>query len=158
MDSLLDKEVRARLRELSDATADRGPGPRVEAALMRAFAQAHAARPAAATPPVPWLRAIAACGALAVLVGALVLQVRNLPRHTAPSSTVDATALPDGFVEVPGAASLPRLESARIVRYELPIASLPAYGLSIASSASSQAVEADLLIGQDGYTRAIRIH
>ena len=156
MESSHNGDLRARLRELADAADGRLPSPRVEAALMRAFAGAHAPRPAVIAPRLPWFRAVAACATLAALVAVLVLQVRNVPRSV-PVPAAAAVALPDGFIEVPGAASLPRLESARIVRYELPLAALPAYGLEIAPGAERRAVEADLLIGQDGYTRAIRL-
>jgi hypothetical protein len=64
---------------------------------------------------------------------------------------------PAGFVELPGAAALPQFESGTIVRLELPVASLPAYGLEIPAAADERPVEADLLVGQDGLTRAIRL-
>jgi hypothetical protein len=43
------------------------------------------------------------------------------------------------------------------VRVEVPVASLPAYGIDISSGAGKGPVEADVLIGQDGFTRAIRL-
>jgi hypothetical protein len=64
---------------------------------------------------------------------------------------------PAGFVELPGAADLPQFESGTIVRLELPVASLPAYGIEIPAAADERPVEADLLVGQDGLTRAIRL-
>lgn len=64
---------------------------------------------------------------------------------------------PAGFVELPGAAGLPQFESGTIVRLELPVASLPAYGIEIPAAADERPVEADLLVGQDGLTRAIRL-
>ena len=64
---------------------------------------------------------------------------------------------PAGFVEFPGAASLPAFESGEIVRMALPAASLPSYGLDIVSSTGDQPVEADVLIGQDGQPRGIRL-
>ena len=60
------------------------------------------------------------------------------------------------FVALPAAAGLPEFESGVIVRVELPVAALPAYGLEIVPGRST-AVEADLLIGQDGQARAIRL-
>ena len=64
---------------------------------------------------------------------------------------------PAGFVELPGAAGLPQFESGTIVRLVLPVASLPAYGIEIPAAADERPVEADLLVGQDGLTRAIRL-
>lgn len=49
------------------------------------------------------------------------------------------------------------MESARIVRTELPVSALPAYGLPIVPDAARSAVQADLLIGQDGLARGIRL-
>ena len=62
---------------------------------------------------------------------------------------------PTGFVALPGAAVLPDMESANIVRVSLPVAALPAYGLAI-SDFRTESVEAELLVAQDGQARAIR--
>jgi hypothetical protein len=61
----------------------------------------------------------------------------------------------DGFVALPGAAVLPDMESANIVRVSLPVAALPAYGIAIAGF-RTESVEAELLVAQDGQARAIR--
>jgi hypothetical protein len=64
---------------------------------------------------------------------------------------------PAGFVVIPGAAGLPQFESGTIMRIELPVASLPAYGVDISPAADDQPIEADVLVGQDGQARAIRL-
>jgi hypothetical protein len=64
---------------------------------------------------------------------------------------------PSGFVALPGTAGLPQFESGTIVRIELSVASLPAYGVDISPAANDQPVEADVLVGQDGQPRAIRL-
>lgn len=75
------------------------------------------------------------------------------PAHrTEPARVVS----PSGFVELPGSANLPAFESGEIVRLEVPVASLAAYGVDI-SSGAGRPVEADILIGQDGFARAIRL-
>lgn len=61
------------------------------------------------------------------------------------------------FVPLPGAAALPELEHADIVRIEVPVAGLAAYGFDMVPDATPVAVAADLLIGQDGVPRAIRL-
>jgi hypothetical protein len=73
-------------------------------------------------------------------------------RRTGPSS-----AGLDGFVVLPGAFALPDFESGRIVRVEVPLAGLPAYGIDLVPDALPSAVQADFLIGQDGVPRAIRL-
>jgi hypothetical protein len=61
------------------------------------------------------------------------------------------------FVPLPGAATLPAFERGEIVRIEVPLANLPAYGLDMVPDATPASVAADLLIGQDGVPRAIRL-
>lgn len=63
---------------------------------------------------------------------------------------------PTGFVALPGAASLPEFESGTIDRVRLALSSLPVYGVDIAPDTASP-IEADLLVGQDGQPRAIRL-
>ena len=75
------------------------------------------------------------------------------PAHRAEPARVVS---PSGFVELPWSAGLPAFESGEIVRMEVPVASLPAYGIDI-SSGADRPVEADILIGQDGFARAIRL-
>jgi hypothetical protein len=64
---------------------------------------------------------------------------------------------PSGFVALPGSAGLPRFESGTIVRMELPVASLPAYGIDISPAADDKPIQADVLVGQDGQPRAMRL-
>jgi len=61
-----------------------------------------------------------------------------------------------GFIPLPAAGGFPGFDSGMIVRVALPTASLPAYGLAITPE-SSPTVNADLLVGQDGQARAIRL-
>jgi hypothetical protein len=61
------------------------------------------------------------------------------------------------FVTLPGAANLPRFESGSIVRVDLPLSSLAAYGVDISTSGGKGPVKADVLVGQDGEPRAIRL-
>ncbi len=61
-----------------------------------------------------------------------------------------------GFIPLPAADGLPGFDSGMIVRVAIPTASLPAYGLAITPE-SAQTVNADLLVGQDGQARAIRL-
>jgi len=60
------------------------------------------------------------------------------------------------FVALPTAIGLPALESGHIVRVELPAADLPAYGFDVTPQPAAGAVQADVLVGQDGQPRAIR--
>ena len=77
------------------------------------------------------------------------------PRKPAEDRPEPATM--EGFVPLPAAAGLPELESGRIIRIDLPVASLPAYGVDVIPDLRRPEVEADLLVGQDGQPRAIRL-
>ena len=85
-----------------------------------------------------------------------VVAAGHRPRavRSRPSSPV---VRPLGFVELPGAAGLPDFESGQIIRMEIPLTSLPTYGIEILPDAQGSPVKADLLVGQDGQARAIRL-
>jgi hypothetical protein len=90
--------------------------------------------------------------------GAAQKTVRGRPagaRRAVPAANRPASPLQ--FIEIPGAAGLPAFESGAIVRLELPVAALPSYGVAIAPDARRLLVEADVLVGQDGQMRGIRL-
>ena len=143
-----------------DARMAQSSVARLERELLEAFTEHHGAvRPV----HVAWRRGgwrpwVAAAAALIAIAGSIQVwrfdartTVNNVTR--APSSP----AAPSGFVALPGAAALPDFESGAIVRVELTLAALPAYGVDISRAAGDQLVEADLLVGQDGQPRAIRL-
>lgn len=79
------------------------------------------------------------------------------PRPARPRSSPEESDQWASFVALPGMASLPDLESGRVLRVEVPVSALPTYGLDIVPDALPAAIEADLLVGQDGMPRAIRL-
>jgi hypothetical protein len=79
------------------------------------------------------------------------------PRPTSAKASVGKPATPVEFVRIPSAIGLPELESGTVLRMELPLTALPEYGLDIAPDAVRTSVEADILVGQDGQPRAIRL-
>ena len=74
-------------------------------------------------------------------------------RRTAASKRVQSFE----FMALPGAGGLPELESGSVVRMALPVGALPEYGLDIVTNGAKTTVEADVLVGQDGMARAIRL-
>lgn len=62
-----------------------------------------------------------------------------------------------GFLDIPAAAYLPPMESGAIVRTELPLSALPSYGIPIGPEVSTDSVDVDLLVAQDGLARGIRL-
>jgi hypothetical protein len=61
------------------------------------------------------------------------------------------------FVALPSAVGLPDFESGSVVRIQVPVAALPGYGVDIVPDMQKATVEADVLVGQDGQPRAIRL-
>lgn len=83
--------------------------------------------------------------------------IAHSPAPNRKPSKKNNVVTPSGFVDLPWTAGLPAFESGEIVRMDIPVASLPAYGIDISSGAGKGPVEADVLIGQDGFARAIRL-
>ena len=81
----------------------------------------------------------------------------TIPRRANPRPATPRAASSIEFVRIPSAIGLPELESGTVLRMELPLAALPEYGLDIAPDAMRTSVEADVLVGQDGQPRAIRL-
>jgi anti-sigma factor RsiW len=78
----------------------------------------------------------------------------HAPQAVAAAHTPAASA-ETAFVVLPGADALPRLESGRVIRIEIPESELRSVGLWPPVHAG--AVQADVLVGQDGLARAIRL-
>jgi hypothetical protein len=79
------------------------------------------------------------------------------PRRPRRASTPRSQQAQREFIVLPGAAGLPAFESGRVVRVDMPVGVLPAYGLDVVPDASPGVVSAEFLIGQDGVPRAIRL-
>ena len=86
------------------------------------------------------------------------LQRQPPPPHAPQAVAVTHAPPPSAeaaFVAVPGADALPRLESGRVIRIEIPESALSSVGLW--PTANGGAVQADVLVGQDGLVRAVRL-
>jgi predicted anti-sigma-YlaC factor YlaD len=87
-------------------------------------------------------------------VGVQRQTVPGAPR-TVAETLAPATSADTAFMVLPGADALPRLESGRVIRIEIPESALSSVGLWPPAHAGS--VQADVLVGQDGLARAIRL-
>lgn len=121
--------------------------PRVNVA-HQAATPLRTAENAAAPPPVA--RAIEPPRSVTVTAA-------HSPSPTKRSTKKTNVVTPSGFVDLPWTAGLPAFESGEILRMDIPVASLPSYGIDISSGSGKGPVEADVLIGQDGFARAIRL-
>jgi hypothetical protein len=149
-----EQELAKALRRLNDATVPPPVDPVREAALMAAFDAASA--PPRATGHGYWSMAALAAAAAVLIATALPWAPAGRHGSIPPSSTRDVQPASTEFVIVPGAASLPAMESGTLVRIDLPVSMLPSLGVTPPATSHST-VKADLVIGQDGLTRAVRL-
>ena len=88
---------------------------------------------------------------------ALVSQSAPAERAVSPSDETAAGEVAESFYRLPDADILPPLDSAVIVRVQLPLSSLAAMGVPVDEDRASESVQADLLLGQDGLARGVRL-
>ncbi|HYL39570.1 MAG TPA: hypothetical protein VEV17_26870 [Bryobacteraceae bacterium] len=79
------------------------------------------------------------------------------PQPRASNAIVQADEVAASFYPTPDADALPPLETAMVVRVQLPMSSLRWMGLPIAEDLSGDPVQADVLLGQDGLARGVRL-
>lgn len=105
-----------------------------------------------------WISA-ASIGAIAAAIAVLVWIGPAASNNAALQP--DATALADetvgSFYPLPDADALPPVESALVVRVQLPMASLELIGFPINQDRATERVEAEVLLGQDGLARGVRL-
>jgi hypothetical protein len=151
-----ERELTAGLRGLGRATADARPSPALEGRLLAAFAARHQAERVTRR---GWLRpgiaAAAALAALAVVVAGL-FAIRDDGQRGRLTGGDTQAAFESEFHPWPGAETLPAFESGQLVRMELPASVLPLLGIVPAMAITTETVEADVLVGQDGLARAVR--
>ena len=171
-----EEELTAALKAMAGAEPPSMRARAIEAELLKAFdAQraASATQPAAHRPGPARQRVrawLAAAAVLVLAVAAWQVAVRRPMPESATAGLVPARPAsgpgPElapqagnqetAFVALPSAIGLPALESGRIVRVALPAAELPSYGFIVEPRPVGGAIEADVLVGQDGQPRAIR--
>lgn len=168
--NLEDRDLALALRRLDRAVAIPASDPLREAALMAAFDAAQHRRTAPSSGrQYLYMAALATAAAVLIAVG---LNPALTGRHGFPPgadraahkplpSTVRGVqpgpAPPNEFVMVPGASTLPSMESGSLVRMDVPVAMLPSLGLLPPQTNRTATVRADLVVGQDGLPRAARL-
>lgn len=165
-----DRDLALALRRLDDAVVVPDADPAREAALMASFDAARAGRGSARSGRQYWYMAglaTAAAALIAVGLGPALTGRHGSPPHVNWATHGPLTSTlrgvqpepqpPSEFVMVPGAATLPSMESGSLVRVDVPVAELPSLGLMPPASNRSASVQADLIVGQDGLPRAVRL-
>ncbi len=79
--------------------------------------------------------------------------VAPAPQQDAPERS-DEVAI--NFYPLPDADELPPIESATIVRVQLPMSSLRLMGLPVSEDRAAEFIQADMLLAQDGLARGVR--
>jgi hypothetical protein len=168
--SVEDRDLALALRRLDAAVVVPEAHPARTAALMAAFDAAHGRRVVSWSGRQYWYMA-ALASAAAVLIAAGTHPALT-GRHGSPPGADRATHTPlpspdrgvqpgpeppNEFVMVPGASTLPAMESGSLVRMDVPVAVLPSLGLTPPQANRSTSVQADLIVAQDGLPRAVRL-
>ncbi len=165
-----ERDLAPALRRLDSAVVVPEADPAREAALLAAFDAAQIARVTSAGRRQYWhMAALATAAAILMAVG---LNPAPTGRHGSPPGADSALHRPlpstfrgvqpgpqppNEFVMVPGAAGLPAMESGSLLRMDVPVSMLPSLGLTPPQANRTTSVKADLIVGQDGLTRAARL-
>jgi hypothetical protein len=102
-------------------------------------------------------RYVATVAAAAVIAAGLYLawtHKRGSDQETAVNIPVHHSS---GFIALPYAQSDVPLEQPIIVRVQIPASQLGGMGMGVAHVAPEEKINADLLVGQDGIARAVRL-
>src|SRR5947209_6605219 len=109
-----------------------------------------------------WLPAAGIAG-IASIAAAVLLFV-SVPNHSTDTSNPVAQSAAAGaedvdadFYPLPEADGLPPVETATVVRVQMPLASLQLMGVAVNDAGSGDSVQADILLGQDGLARGVRL-
>ncbi len=132
-----------KLRQLATALP-REAGPHVAERLSAAFRARHPRKT-----PI-WIYAAAAC--VLVLLGLSFIY----QRRTAPAPH-DFVYNASGFIALPYSQSGVPLESVVVIRVQITPSQLSSMGVAVPAAASTAKVKADVLVGQDGVARAVRL-
>jgi hypothetical protein len=149
-----EQAVVSALRRLAQDTEVPAADPQAERALLEAFDAAWEQTRAPARSRFSRPSAVAALLALAATL-AWMIATRSA-RAPAPAPAAAVPLATTEFVIWPGAAELPRFESGHLMRMELPVSALPSLGL-VPPASRAAVVQADVLVGQDGFPRAVRL-
>jgi hypothetical protein len=146
-------ELASALRGLAQSAEVPPLDPVRERALLEAFDVAQQQKRAPAARAGVWRPAVAAALlALAATMAWIIVGRSGRPPAAPAVSPLTTTE----FVLWPGAAELPTFESGHLMRIEVPVSALPSLGL-VPPATRAAMVQADVLVGQDGLPRAVRL-
>jgi hypothetical protein len=132
-----------KMRRLASALPHEA-NPRIEQRVSAAFRARHPRKA-----PI-WLYAAAAC-VLLLLALSFIYTRRNTPPRA------DFIYNASGFVALPYSQSGVPVESLVVIRVAVTPSQLSSMGVAVPAAASTARVKADVLVGQDGVARAVRL-
>lgn len=101
---------------------------------------------------------VARVAAAAVIAAGLYLAWAHMRGPDQETAVVSPVHYRSGFIALPYAQSEVPLEQGVIVRVQIPVSELGVTGIPVAPTESiKEKVSADLLVGQDGIARAVRL-
>jgi hypothetical protein len=145
-------DLASALRRLAQSAEVPPLDPDRERALLETFDAAQQEKRAPAARAVWRPAAAAALLALAATMAWAIVGRSGRP----PAAPVVAPLTTTEFVLWPGAAELPTFESGHLMRMEVPVSALASLGL-VPPATHAAVVQADVLVGQDGLPRAVRL-
>lgn len=104
----------------------------------------------------PWAYA-AEIAALVIAVAGLYFALQHGGANAERGARAAAVSQTSGFIMLPYAESGVPMEQPVIVRVKISVSELGAMGMPFAAATRSGNVNADLLVGQDGVARAVRV-
>lgn len=146
---MTDEELKDLFKGLSES-APRNAGPEVEQRLLAAFRQQHGRRSRFRNYLGEIAASLLVAGGLYFLFGG----GGAVPRNSAANPDLYRDA---GFVVLPYGQSDVPLEHPVIVHVQIQASELGAMGMPLPPTRIRQRVSADLLVGQDGVARAVRL-
>lgn len=146
-----ERELLEGLRQLA-AEGPRQAPPSLEARLLAEFDRRQRRRRW-----MVWLPAGSLTAAAAAII--LLFGMHTQPPKASPiaAATIAAADEEAAFYPLPEAEALPPLENAMVVRVQVPVTSLRLMGVPVNEEDAGADVEADLLLGQDGLARGVRL-
>ena len=155
-----ERELLSDLRALADADRSQAPSG-LQARLLVEFRRRAARKRRMAWLPAAGIGAVAA--AILVFLWMPKAVFPHRPDNPAISSTViqplllTAEETEAGFYPLPEAEGLPPIENATVIRVQMPLASLQLMGVAVNETGVAEPIQADILLGQDGLARGVRL-
>lgn len=143
------QELLEGLRALAADGPREAPG-RVEERLKSEFRRQNRRRKL-----MTWVPAFSVAAAAGIALFLWIHSERPVPVSVAVQPVAEEET--DEFYPLPEAEALPAVENAMVVRVQLPVSSLQLMGVPVSEERADTSVQADLLLGQDGLARGVRL-